>query len=81
MIRPGDRDIALVMAAIIHGSRLQAVETVLARHLLAQNKPVPLPDIRETSGQVAIIIDVVDHHISPRAMGEIRKKKEAARRR
>lgn len=79
MIRPGDRDIALIMTAIIHGARMQAVETVMARALLVQNKPVPLPDIRESSGQVAIIIDVVDHHISPRAMAEVRRQKERVR--
>lgn len=69
MIHPKDREYAGVLTAILHAARLHAHESVRVRALLngvPTMKLPPLPEITESAGIAALIINIVDRHMPPK---------------
>lgn len=67
MIHPKDREYVGILTAILHSARMHAHEAARIRLSLQQTGMIPdYPDIKESVGFAAVIVNVTDRHMPPK---------------
>lgn len=67
MIHPKDREYVGVLTAILHAARMQAHESFRIKLEYQRTQMLPdYPDIKESAGFAAVIVNIVDRHMPPK---------------
>ena len=81
MIHLKDREYVGLLTAILHAARMHAHEAARIRVAIQHNGGLfpDYPDIIESAGQAAIIVNIVDRHMPPKVRTAAKDKRRMRR--